>query len=105
MGNKLNDIRYNLYRIKNYTEVYLYRLLLFFGYNQSIKHIPNNTNYCYVMDKARNEKEGGHYIKTCKYYRGAKGLEAGCTFIGFMGRDLLLGDMCKICNIKNNKLD
>lgn len=64
----------------------------FFGYKKSIKPIPNNISYCYDEN-----------LKTCKYYRMIDNYYNACTFIGYIGDDILLNDQCKICG--ENEMD
>jgi len=93
-----------IYRIKvvwYYIEIVYAKTLHWFGICRDASVIPKG-EYCYVPDEERNAKEkpkgGGYYIKPCKYYRHMRGeLSAGCTYVGFIGVDLCLGDQCKIC--------
>jgi hypothetical protein len=83
----------------SYVEVYFWKMLLFFGIEQSSKPIPKGY-YCYVPDIEKNKtvNDGSYYIKPCKYYRSVEGeLNAGCTYVGYIGFDPSLGDQCKIC--------
>jgi len=87
-----------------YVEVAYARILCLLRINKSTSPIPEG-HYCYVYDEERNKKEplknGGYWIKPCKYYRILKGqLRAGCTYVGFIGWDVCLGDQCKICGEK-----
>ena len=58
--------------------------------------------YCYVLDgRSGINDEGNSWqgTKPCPYYRSLNGeLHSACTYVGFVGFDLCLGDQCKICN-------
>lgn len=54
--------------------------------------IPHNTPYCYTID---NDGQ----LNVCKYYRKVNKDKSACTFEGYMGYDVCLHDMCKICGI------
>jgi hypothetical protein len=95
--------------IKVYIEVYWYRLLYkLFKYELSTDGIPKDTPYCYLPDIERNENArkngeyGVYYTKPCTHYRYLKGqLRGGCVYTGIVGDDLLLGDQCKVCGVKD----
>ena len=104
----MNNIKYWFLQKWYYIEVYFWKLLFLFGVNRSTEGIPKDTPYCYKWDEERNKKEPieGYWIKPCKYYRHLNGqLRAGCTYVGFIGSDLLLGDQCKICGVNERKQD
>lgn len=95
------------YKIKimwYHIEVMWTKILRMFNIRYSTEPIPSDTLYCYEHDDERNKKEpcsdGGYWIKPCKYYRSMNGHNAACTYVGFIGFDLLLGDQCKMCGVK-----
>lgn len=97
------ELKYWLLQKWYYIEVYYWKLLFLFGVSRSTDGIPEDTVYCYKPDDEKNQtaKNGEYWIKPCKYYRSLNGqLKAGCTYVGFIGDDLLLGDQCKICGEK-----
>ena len=96
-------IKYQLLVLRYRIEVIFTNIQMFFGFRKSIEPIPDNTPYCYIWDEERNKKEptNGYWIKPCKYYRGMKGHNAACTYLGIIGFDPLLGDQCKVCGIKD----
>lgn len=83
-----------------YVEVLWTKLLLFFGKRKDASVIPEG-HYCYLFDGRTGFMPDGRSwlgTKPCPYYRGMKGeLDAACTFVGFVGFDMCLGDQCKIC--------
>ncbi|MCA9748875.1 MAG: hypothetical protein KC414_07195 [Romboutsia sp.] len=86
-----------------YIECYWASILWYFNIKKDTAKIPNGY-YCYIPDieKNNNKKEDDfrYYIKPCPYYRTITRLKSGCTYLGFAGFDLLLGDQCRICGIK-----
>ena len=85
-----------------YVEVAYARILCLLRINKSTSPIPEGL-YCYVWDEEKNKKEpiNGYWTKPCKYYRSLKRqCFAGCTYVGFIGWDVCLGDQCKICGEK-----
>ena len=92
-------MKYRLRIIWNYIEVGFTHLCLFFNIKKDKTVIPKG-HYCYIWDDERNKKEphSGYWVIPCRYYRSMKGqCEAGCTYVGFIGFDVGLGDQCKIC--------
>lgn len=88
-----------------YIETRFTKVLNFFGVKKDISLIPDGL-YCYTFDYEKNKnepcKDGGYWIKTCKYYRSTsetKGI--ACTYEGYYGFDLCLYDQCKICGVNN----
>lgn len=82
-----------------YIEVGYAKIMRKIGIRKSIKFIPVG-HYCYTIDEDRNKTEpiNGYWIKPCKYYRSMKHqMDAGCTYVGFIGFDPCLGDQCKMC--------
>lgn len=91
-----------------YIEAMCSRLLRMFGVRRNVSAIPDG-QYCYIIDKERNEKEpiknGGYWIKPCRYYRGTKKTGGvACIYVGFYGFDFCLYDQCKICGV-NDEID
>ena len=98
-------MKYRLKVLWYYIEIGWAKLLLLFGIRKSTAPIPKGTPYCYVWDEEKNKSEpiDGYWIKPCKYYRGMKGqCDAGCTYVGFIGFDVCLGDQCKICGVSTH---
>lgn len=83
-----------------YVEVFWAKILLLFGKRKDTSVIPEG-QYCYIFDGRTGILEDGRSwlgTKSCPYYRSMKGeLHSACTFVGFVGFDLCLGDSCKIC--------
>lgn len=83
-----------------YIEVLFTKVQRYFGIRKDTSVIPEGM-YCYTWDNERELREphtnGGYWIKPCKYYRSMKGMNAACTYIGFIGFDFCLGDQCKMC--------
>ena len=93
-------MKYVIKIILNYIEIFFLKLARLVGIYPDSSIIPRG-NYCYVIDDERNKIEpiDGYWTKQCKYYRNMKGqLNAGCTYVAFIGEDVCLGDQCKICN-------
>jgi len=92
--------------ISCYIEIAWANVLIFLKIKKSTTPIPDNTPYCYIMDDEKNlnepHKNGGYWIKTCKYYRFVNDDIKACTYVGYIGDDLLLNDQCKICGEKQN---
>jgi hypothetical protein len=87
-----------------YIEILYSKILRLLHIKRDTSVIPKGM-YCYVIDRERNIKEpfDGYWIKKCKYYRSLEGeLCAGCTYVGVIGWDLLLGDQCKICDVNDD---
>ena len=82
-------------------EILISKILNLLKIYKNSKPIPRGP-YCYTIDESQNKIKPlteGYWIKTCKYYRCMKKeLYAGCTYVGFIGWDLCLGDSCKICD-------
>jgi len=98
------DIKYRLRIAWYYIEVKYHRIRRYFGKYQDESVIPPGL-YCYVIDEERMKNEpqdnefSGYWIKPCKYYRSMKDqMYGGCTYLGFIGWDALLGDQCKMCS-------
>lgn len=86
-----------------YIEIFFWKTIVALGGTRDTDGIPDNTIYCYKWDEERNKNEptNGYWIKPCKHYRSFNGqIKAGCTYVGFVGDDPLLGDQCKICGEK-----
>ena len=95
------DLKYRIKILWYYIEIGYAKLLRLFNIRRKTSPIPKGTPYCYVLDDERNKTEpiDGYWIKPCKYYRSMKGYSAACTYVGFIGFDLCLGDQCKICGV------
>lgn len=94
-------MRYKIKLLWYYIETRCAKLLRMLGLKYDTAVIPKGA-YCYVWDEERNIKEpcadGGHWIKTCKYYRSTpKTRGIACIYMGFFGFDFCLYDQCKIC--------
>lgn len=96
---KLNKINYNILIIKNVIISLYWKIIIFFGYKRSDKHIPPGF-YCYVPDDDKNklvEDFSTFYIKPCIYYKNlGKGYNS-CTYLGVITDDMIFDDQCKIC--------
>ncbi len=96
-------MKYKIKVLWYYIEIGFAKLLRLFNIKRSTKPIPKETAYCYIIDEEKNKKEpiDGYWIKPCKYYRAMEEQSyGGCTYVGFIGFDPLLGDQCKICNVE-----
>ena len=73
---------------------------------KNIDLIPEDTDYCYTIDREKLKEQGGKTfelgipIKKCPYFVWGKGDNRGCLYINYYGSDHLLYDSCKICNLK-----
>jgi hypothetical protein len=94
------DLKYKFTILWYFIEIYSGKLLNLLNIRKDTSVIPKGP-YCYVIDEERNKKEpitDGYWTKNCKYYRSMRGqCNAGCTYVGFIGWDICLGDQCKIC--------
>lgn len=85
-------------KMKNITilfEVLYAKALGVIGLMKDPRPIPRNTPYCYTID---NEGQ----LNVCPYYRKVNKDKSVCTFEGYIGYDVCLHDMCKICGISDN---
>jgi len=84
-------------------EVMFTKLQLRFNVKKDNKIIPEGL-YCYSYNCDVNTEQSKTIfdmdVNICKYYRWLPGLNAGCTYVGFIGWDPCLGDQCKICSVK-----
>jgi len=90
--------------IFRFLECVLFAILVRCGLRRNVKYIPESP-YCYLPDIGRNNNKSkddwSYYIIPCKYYKYISQRLRGCTYLGYMGEDLLLSDQCKICGEKD----
>lgn len=98
-------IKYNLKIWWSYVEILFTKIQRLFNVRKDSSVIPPGP-YCYVIDEEKNDLEpiDGIWVKVCKYYRSMRRqCYAGCTYVGFIGFDLCLGDQCKMCGKNEGK--
>lgn len=102
----LTKIKQKIRKYTYYLRVYWYYIEVYFSKFKNLLKIKKDKTiipegmYCYTLDEERQKIEpclNGYWIKPCKYYRSMKGNYAGCTYVGYIGWDICLGDQCKIC--------
>jgi hypothetical protein len=94
-----------IYRYIKYSIVCFF--IRVFKIKKDKKHIPYGY-YCYVPDIERNKKEpllSEYWIIPCKHYKYISENNRACTYLGYIGNDMLLWDQVKICGINCPKDD
>lgn len=86
--------------IKNYLDIIISKILIYFGYKYDEKVIPEGM-YCYKPDIDKNLARKNlrvYYTIPCKYYKNL-GKYNGCEYLGIITDDDVFADRCKICGI------